>query len=413
MGRHHKHWLQAYLNFTRHSESPEVFHFWTGVSTIGGALRRRVWIDQRHFKWTPNFYIILVAPPGIAAKSTSAGIGMNLLNQVPGIHFGPNSMTWQALTVALEEARDAVLLDNDSRVLQMSCLTIESSELGTFLKPKDGEMIDFLVEMWDGKEGKPWKHKTKTGNADGKTETTIINPWINFIGCTTPAWMRGNFPTYMAEGGLISRIVFIHANAKRQYIAYPSRHIDAAQYAREASLLIEDLQHIATIVGEYEITPEGYLWGEAWYERHWKSRPIEMTSDKFVGYLSRKQTHIHKLAMVLAASQRDELYISHEDLAGAERIITALEIDMKKVFSAMGSTDNSRLSAETLAYIRAYQGISRKDLLRLMLPLMDPKDFDTVIAGLTQSGYILPAIVNGVPGYMPMPDQGEASSTSG
>ena len=49
---------------------------------------------------------------------------------------------------------------------------------------------------------------------------------------------------------------------------------------------------------------------------------------RFGGYLARKQTHIHKLAMVLAASRRDELLIDEEDLALAAKMMTDLEQDM-------------------------------------------------------------------------------------
>src|SRR5712671_3481375 len=90
-------WIEAYVHHQRYSESPESFHFWTAVSTIAGALRRRVWINQLHFQWTPNMYIILVGPPGVAAKSTSIRQGLNLLEAVPGINFGQQSLTWQAL----------------------------------------------------------------------------------------------------------------------------------------------------------------------------------------------------------------------------------------------------------------------------------------------------------------------------
>ena len=82
MPRNFPNWLQGYLEYTKASESPTPFHFWTGVSTIAGALRRRVWIDQRYFQWTPNFYIVLVGPAGVAAKSTSLRSGMKLLEKL-------------------------------------------------------------------------------------------------------------------------------------------------------------------------------------------------------------------------------------------------------------------------------------------------------------------------------------------
>jgi hypothetical protein len=106
--RAYNNWIKAYVSHTRFSESPDAFHFWTGVATVAGALRRRVWIDERHFQWTPNFYIVLVGPPGVAAKSTSIRSGISLLERVPGVYLGPQSMTWQALTESLQNAQECV-----------------------------------------------------------------------------------------------------------------------------------------------------------------------------------------------------------------------------------------------------------------------------------------------------------------
>src|SRR6516162_7064350 len=136
MARKFANWLKAYTHYTRDSESPTSFHFWTGVATSAGALRRRVWIDMRKFQWTPNFYVILVGPPGVAAKSTSISMGMSLLTQVPSIRFGPESMTWQALAKDLEDAIEYVEWTRPSgakELVKMSCLTIQIGELGTFL----------------------------------------------------------------------------------------------------------------------------------------------------------------------------------------------------------------------------------------------------------------------------------------
>src|SRR5260370_10096193 len=139
MPRHFKHWLDAYIEYTRDMESPLNFHFWTGIATIAGALRRRVWIDMRKFIWTPNFYIILVAPAGIAAKSTSISIGMDLLLKLPteaGIRFGPESMTWQKLADSLAEFTECVKYLDLTRikiVQPMTAITCVLPNPATFL----------------------------------------------------------------------------------------------------------------------------------------------------------------------------------------------------------------------------------------------------------------------------------------
>src|SRR5262245_37982800 len=102
------------MDFTRHSEAPSLFHFWTGVSTIAGALRRRVWQEQHLFQWIPNFYIVLVAPAGIATKSTTLNLGMGLLERVAGVHFGPESGSWQGLGDALAASTEYFKVPNRS-----------------------------------------------------------------------------------------------------------------------------------------------------------------------------------------------------------------------------------------------------------------------------------------------------------
>lgn len=393
--RHFSSWLGAYVDYTQHSESPDSLHFWTGVSVIAGALRRRVWVDERYFQWSPNFYIIFVAPPGIASKSTCVNIGMRLLSEVEGIHFGPQSLTWQGLTVALEEAKDTVAVNGGESFLPMSCLTIPVSELGTFLKPKETDLIDLLVDLWDG-QIRTWRHRIKTGD---KPETTIVNPWINLIGCTTPAWLRSNFPSYMIEGGLTSRVIFVFAEQKRKLVAYPSEVIDAGIHEAKTRLLAEDLRIISELMGEYKRTPAANAWGKAWYENHWSSRPAHLLSERFGGYYARKQGHIHKLAIVLAASQRNELLITERDLATADRLVTSLELDLKKVFDSIGMVDSARHSTDVLQHIRVHKFISLKELYTLMLSLMEREDIERSLTALVQTGKVKQDIVNGELGY--------------
>jgi hypothetical protein len=172
MARHHSDWLEAFVRYGESSEAPISMLFWTGVATVAGALRRRVWIDQAYFQWIPNFYVIIVAPPGIVAKSTTSAIGMRLLRSVPGVKFGPDVVTWQALAQSFSTALQFVMMP-DGMNHGMSALMIESSELGTFLNPSDREMVDFLVTLWDGKKGAIEK-LTKTQGKD-----IIENPCLD------------------------------------------------------------------------------------------------------------------------------------------------------------------------------------------------------------------------------------------
>lgn len=379
--RHFDNWISAFMEYASFSEAPKHMHFWTAVSTIAGALRRKVWVDMAYFKWYPNFYVILVAPPGIVSKSTTASIGMSLLKKVPDIKFGPDVVTWQALVTGFAEA--TISFEYQGEFHAMSALTIESSEFGNLLNPQDKEMVDLLVSLWDGKQG-AFEKKTKGAGCD-----TVENPWINLIACTTPAWIAGNFPEYMIGGGFTSRCVFVYADKKAKLVAYPSDLVplDMKQTAQK---LVEDLCWISTLTGEYILSPEAREWGKAWYTNHYEAKHLHLDDERFGGYLARKQTHIHKLAMILAAAESDKLLITAEHLALANQMITDLEPDMQFVFSKIGKSEEAIYAERLIWYVAKRGGCPYAEAYRYVHSNF-PKisDFEGIITGAVRSGYIV------------------------
>lgn len=383
--RNHADWLKAFVDYASYGEAPLTMYFWVGVSAVAGALRRRVWIDQGFFRWLSNFYIVLVAPPGIVAKSTTASIGMNLLREVPGIKFGPDVVTWQALVQSL--AASTEMFPIGDKFYPQSAITIESSEFGNFLNPNDREMVDVLVSLWDGKQGAFTKITKTQGNDE------VVNPWVNIVACTTPAWIAGNFPEYMIGGGFTSRCIFVYAEEKRRYVAYPSQHLPP-EFQEMRLKLIQDLERISNLCGPYEIDPQAISWGEQWYENLYKNRPPHLNNERFGGYIARKQTHIHKLAMIMAASRRDERVITLDELQGADTLVSALEVAMPRVFSHIGRTEISRHMEELLSCIRAYGEIEYTELFKSMFRIFPSTiDFENAMKSLRSAGFIemLPA----------------------
>lgn len=382
MARHHSNWIKKYMEYSAHSEAPNQFHFWTAVSCIAGALRRKVWINMGYFEWTPNFYLVFVAPPGIVSKSTTANIGMDLLRQVPGVKFGPDVVTWQSLVRSLGESTEAFFWPDEATINPMSAITIVSSEFGNFLNPHDREMVDVLVSLWDGQKG-VFKKSTKTQGDD-----TVENPWVNIIACTTPDWIAGNFPEYMIGGGFTSRTIFVYGEAKRQLIAYPKDSLPT-NFIEQKESLIHDLVHISNaLMGEYVLTDAAKQWGIEWYEKHYKERPAHLDDDKFGGYIARKQTHVHKLAMILAAAQRDETVITVEDLQTAASLVTSTELDMPKVFAKI-SGDDSRFATQILTILAKYGEIPMAAAFRMMFNTCTYEQFSAAVTSASQAGYIM------------------------
>lgn len=383
MARIHADWINAYLDYAKNSEAPRHMHFWVAVSAVAGALRRQVWIDQAYFRWYPNFYICLVAPPGIVSKSTTCDVGMRLLRQVPDIKFGPDIVTWPALVEAFAGATMA--FEYQGAYHPMSAMTLESSEFGNLLDPQDKQMVDLMVSLWDGKQG-AFKKETKHSGKD-----TVENPWINMIACTTPAWIAQNFPEYMIGGGFTSRTIFVYAEQKARMIAYPSRVVDRGDLEAQAAALVSDLTRISELKGEFTLTADAFEWGEQWYTQHYASKHSHLDRDRFGGYLARKQTHIHKLAMVLSAATGDSMTITAEHLAIAHTMVTDLEPDMAKVFAKIGKTDTAIYAERLLAYVASRPTgecslMEAYKYIHQYFPSM--RDFEDVLSGLIRAGYL-------------------------
>lgn len=378
MPRIHSNWLKAYIDYTSASEAPTSFHFWTGIATIAGALRRKVWTDHKIFKWTPNFYIVFVGEAGIVTKSTTMDLGMSLLEKVEGVNIGPGSATWQGLTILLQQTVEEFKYQDEwgnEQKVQMSAITLPVSELGTFLKMQQEGLPEVLIDLWDNKiSDRPFGHVTRT-----QSEIKIKNPWLNLVGCTTPTWLRNNFPEAHVGGGLTSRIVFVYGDKKRKLVAYPERAYKTNIFENLGKELVADLKDIALITGPYKITEAAYIWGEAWYDRNWTTRAPHLASARYNGYIARKQTHVHKLAMVLAAARDSRRIIDVDHLIEAETIMTAAEAAMIHVFESIGLVPQANHIRTLVNFVTTLGAMTSQDLWARCINMMEYKDFDAAI----------------------------------
>lgn len=373
-------WLPAYLEYACVTEAPKLMHFWAGVSAISSCLRRKVWIDQRRFQWTPNFFIIFVAPPGVVSKSTTADIAMELVKQVPGIHFGPDVITWPALVGAFVDVAESFQYNEEW--VPMSPLTLVASELGNLINPQDRDMINLYINLWDGR--KSLEKKTK-GNGNDMVEA----PWVNMLGCTTPHWIADNMPSATVGGGFTSRCVFVYAEKKEKLVAYVDEQVNHKD-DKHREALIADLEHISVnLVGPYVITEDARIWGRAWYEQIWTTRPPHLNDEQLDGYIARKQTHLHKLAMVLAASRTDNRAIEAVDLAVADRMLGETEVSLPKVFARIGRSEDSMQTDRLLTYIKRRGTCLYEEAYQFIhTHFPDFRDYEGILNGAVRAGLV-------------------------
>lgn len=386
MPRKLNNWLQAYAEYTDVSEAPVAFNFWTGVTTIAGALRRQVWIDQIKFKWLPCFYTILVSPPGVVTKSSTINVGIDLLRQVEGVIVGPSSMTWQGLTKNFEDAMQMVPMNDGQSLLNQefitqSAISIGIRELGTFLNMRDPELISVLIELWDGNDlFERWLRASEN--------TRIENPFLNIISATTPSWIVENFGDLTIGGGLASRIIFVYADKKRQLVPLISAQVNAELNKELEEKLFHDLREIAKLKGTFHFTPGAERLISDWYGKHWLSPEEHLAHNRFEGYKARKQTHMMKLCMVLSAAEGDSLEINEGHVNFALHILSGVEADMLKVFNSIGKPVTTRHMDDILANMRSRKKMTKPELWRIAMTSMSAKEFSDAMDGLIQANYL-------------------------
>lgn len=377
-------WIKSYLDYTAGTEAPRMMHFYVAVSTLAGALRRHVWVDMRRFKWFPNFYIALVAPPGIISKTTTMDHGIDLLKKVPGIRFGPDVITWEALVKKFAESLEEFRYTDagGDLFIPQSALTLASGEWGNLIDPHNKAMVNLYIALWDGRAA--FDKETKMSGNDA-----INAPWINMIGCTTPHWIADNFPASMIGGGFTSRCIFVYADQKEQLIPWPDEAVDT-RHEDLAAALVADLEYIAAnVIGPMELTPAARDWGREWYQNLWTVVARQASDEQLQGYIARKQGHLVKLAMILSIARDDSRIITDEHLRLAEIMLKEAEATVAHVFAKIGRSQQSEHADRLVEFVKRHGPIAYKVAFRHVIAhFPDAREFEGVLKGLMDAGIL-------------------------
>jgi hypothetical protein len=378
-------WLMKYGEYTIESESPEQFHLWTGLSILGSAVRRNVWLNQGTHILYPNMYVILIGPPGRVRKSTSIRLGRHLLLGLDGIHFGSDSCTREDLIKSLGKI---------SVMAKQAAMTIHSTELSSLIEPSGIKMIQFLTDIFDGDI--KWQYSTKHQGKD-----LIENPVLNILAATTPTWIADGLPADVVGHGFISRVLFVYGADRRFLKPFPGQL--NAELAKD---LRADLDHISRIEGTFE-------WGEGSkdvYEKIYEE--IDRTKPKdyrVEGFHNRKDIYTLKVAMLLSVARSDDLVMQQGDITTAYAALSAIEESMHKTFSAVGKYDHAADTERLLDAIMEEGQLTSEEIHRRFSAAGDVDQIGKMIQMLLSQGVISREVKKGSPMVFRVVRQSKAS----
>jgi hypothetical protein len=374
-----KDWLDSYLKYTSNTEPRRSFRLWTGVSVVAGALQRKCYMSHGLTPLYPNLYIVLVAPPGKARKSTAMNSGRDLLKEVK-VKLAPTTNTREGLIKVISEANSLSSLQHEElykrAFINHSSLTVFSGEFGVFMG-EDAKMIQDLQDMFDCPT--EFEYNTKTDDL----KVYIENLWLNIMGATTPKYIRGLFNrSDLVGGGLASRIIFVYEEDKEKSIPLPIMTKSEKALRKD---LIHDLNIIKSLSGEFKFTEEFINLYATWYT-NMDNDSGGFKQDSFREYESRRQVHLMKLCIIFSASRSNEMVLRDIDFNRALEELTLVEEKMFKVFLGVGELKDAQVIANIVNYVESVGEIRYDELYKVFVYDIDAKRFMEAISNLIRAG---------------------------
>ena len=369
-------WIEGYLYYMKECESPQLYLEWSAISALAAAVQRKVWLQWGFTQFFPNFYILLVGPPGQTRKGTALAPAKELLRKL-GIPMAPDSITREQLIRRLAEATDTMIMEN-GLPKSHSSLTIFSPEFCVFLNKKEERLMTDLTDWFDC--GVRWDYETKNAGVD-----YIVGVYVNLLGATTPALIYQSLPVDAIGSGLTSRIIFVCANKKR--FKQPE---DLFPMSEEGKMVFENLLHDLRLIHEYKgafkIGKSFHSRYVDWYKAMPDTPPFE--PDRFSAYWSRRPTHLRKLAMLMSINSRSDLILKAEDFDKALELLERTEAKMPLAFGCLGRDKTASILPSIMATIQHEKKISFGALLKLFLKETNNWELERIIMTLKKTKFI-------------------------
>ena len=382
MPRRVNNWIKEYVtHVSTMSESPSQYHFWSAATVVGAVMKRHVWIGRGTYRLFPNNYTMLVGKPGIG-KGAALNPAIDLLKLSKAAHFMTGRITIEYVLEKLAGGFGGQMPGSQGQptIGQESSVLLFAPEFNVFATASQ-HTFRILTDIWDSKEGE-WDYGTRHSGS-----WAIKDPCVSLLAGCSPEALIELLPSVAVGGGFTRRVNFVYAKDNDQLIPWPD---ESVSFVHEG--LVADLKHIAMLSGRFDWSPGARRLFEAYYTVTRTSK--EFQDEATASYDTTRWAHATKLAMIIAAAQRDTLIIEEEDFAEATKYIDQCSETLKSVFRAVGDSDMAGVTDKVLRFIEIKGMATREEILGNNWRHMSGQILDIVLATLV-SGGILDEVYSG------------------
>ena len=349
-------WMAGFLEYTEGIQSPLIHRRWAAISTVAGAMERKVWLRSQGENIYPNVYVFLVGPPG-TGKTRALMACWRLWNTLEGYHVAEISLTKAALIDRLAEAKRQIYTGG---IEDYNSLLIAAPELGALLPSYDSDFMNTLTHLYDGHL---YTERRRSSRQDFQP---ILNPNVNLVACTTPGFLTSAMPASAWNEGFLSRVCIAYSGEveiKEFDLAESNPHHGNVRL-RDA--LIHDLHKISERTGKISWTERAITTAEDYNRREFDivtdsgvALLPKPTHPRLMHYNTRRPVHFLKLCMICAIDRGTE-HIDLPDVLSAIDLMIEVEKAMPDVFTAMSSGGDAQVITDCIYWVMT-ENIRAKD----------------------------------------------------
>lgn len=178
-------------------------------------------------------------------------------------------------------------------------------------------------------------------------EVRLEAPYCSILTGAQPAFLAVSMPEQAWGMGFMSRSIMIFDQPRERKSIFELRDVDHKLKAD----LIHDLKVISSLCGYIEWTNEAIaLYDEWWVEAG--GQPIPSAKRLAMGYNSRRELQMLKLAIIHSLARGNDLIVDLPDVAGAIRDLLHFEAQMKNIFVEMATTGSMVALADVIDRVK-------------------------------------------------------------
>jgi hypothetical protein len=329
-------WINEFMDYTSGINSPYIFRLWSAIGCVAASLERRVWVVSAGDCVHPSMYTLLVGKPG-SGKSQAIRQVSNLWYSTKDLKIAPNSVTKASLTDELEAAKRTCLI-NATNLYEYHSLQIAASEFGVLVPAHDLDFLNFLNQIYDNDPN--YRESRRTGAR--KVET--VNPQINILAGTQPAYLATLLPEEAWGLGFMTRMIMVYSAETVKVDLFAENTTSKEGF----NALSGKLKLLLKAFGEATWEPEAKDAIRDWYNN---GCPPEPDHSRLISYNTRRILHALRLCLVSAASGGHPNLITHADFIRATDWLIGAESTMPDIFKEMVQRSDGQIIQELHMFV--------------------------------------------------------------